>query len=133
MWFVPASFVAEVLAMPPETPIACQICKSASVAPATFSGTVGLAGDNRLAIFDGKTHESMLFTFPADFRGVASSDGVIKNAGIASIKSGLLARVSYRTVGDRREPIAVLLLTIEQCRALEAAERISKAKSGCPD
>jgi hypothetical protein len=58
---------------------------------------------------------------------------VIKNARVASVKPGLLARVSYRTVGDRREPTAVLLLTINQCRELMAAEHISKAASGCPD
>jgi hypothetical protein len=133
MWFVPALFVAAVLAMPPETPIACQVCKNANAPAAVFAGTVRLAGDNRLGIFDGKTHQTMIFSFPAGFRGVSSSDGVIKNAGIASIKPGLLARVSYRTVGDHREPTTVLLLTINQCRALMAAEHISKSKSDCPD
>jgi hypothetical protein len=133
MWFVPAFFVAEVLSMPPESPIACQICRNENTPPAIFSGTVRLAGPNQLGIFDGKVHQTMTFSFPAGFRGVSSSDGVIKDAGIASVKSGLLARVSYRTVGDRREPITVLLLTIQQCRALQAAEHISKSKIDCPD
>ena len=133
MWFVPALLVAEVLAMPPETPIACQVCKNVNEPLAIFSGTVRLAGENQLEVFDGKTHETKLFTFPAGFRGVNSSDGVIKNGGIGSVKPGLLARVSYRTVGDRMEPATVLLLTIQQCRALQAAEHISKSKIDCPD
>jgi hypothetical protein len=133
MLFVAALFVAEVLSMPPETPIACQVCAAATAQPAIFSGTVRLAEGDRLGIFNGKTHQTMIFTFPAGFHGVSSSDGVIKNARVASVKPGLLARVSYRTVGDRREPTAVLLLTINQCRELMAAEHISKAASGCPD
>jgi len=133
MWFAAAFFLAEVLAMPPESPIACQICQNADAPASIFSGTVRLAGDNQLGIFDGKLHQTMTFRFPPGFRGVSSSDGVIKDAGIASVKPGLLARVSYRTIGERREPTTVLLLTINQCRALQAAEHISKAKTDCPD
>jgi len=130
MLFVPVLW-AEVLAMPPETPIACQVCKHE--ATQTFAGTVRLAQDGRLAVFNPKTRESLGFAVPAGFRGVQSSDGQIKDAGLEHVRPGLLARVTYRTLSGRLVPSEVLLLTINQCRALMAAEKISDAKSGCPD
>ena len=131
MLFVPA-LLAAVLTMPPETPIACQVCKND--AALTFAGTVKRADPGRLEIFDGKTRETMAFAIPADFRGVSSSDGVIKNAAVTSARPGLLARVTYHIAGGHQVPSAVLLLTIEQCRALQAAAKISHANdSACPD
>jgi hypothetical protein len=42
--------------------------------------------------------------------------------------------VTYRTLADdRREVMRVLLLTINQCRALVAAERLSDRGADCPD
>jgi hypothetical protein len=132
MLFVQVPFIAEVLTMPPETPIACQVCKHEPVH--TFAGTVQIAEGGRIRIFNGKTHQSMGFAVPENFRGVQSSDGVIKNATLASARPGLLARVTYQTINGRHVPSAVLLLTISQCRALMAAEQISHSKdTDCPD
>jgi hypothetical protein len=75
----------------------------------------------------------MGFIVPADFHGVASSDGKIKDAPLARIPLGLLAQVTYRTDGNRHVVTRILLLTIEQCRALMAAERLSDTPSECPD
>ena len=75
----------------------------------------------------------MGFAVPADFHGVSSSDGVIKNAALGGLPAGLLSRVTYRTVGGHHVPSEILLLTIKQCRALQAAERSRKSASGCPD
>jgi hypothetical protein len=123
--------LGEVLTMPPETPIACQVCKNQAVM--TFAGTVSLAESGHLHVFNGKTHQTVGFTVPADFHGVQSSDGVVKNAGLARVQPGLLARVTYRTIDGHHVPSEILLLTINQCRALQAAEKISKAQIGCPD
>jgi hypothetical protein len=122
---------AEIVSMPAETPIACQVCKHETTQ--LFSGTVKLAEGGRLQIFNGKTHQTMGFTVPADFRGVDSSDGVIKGGPLAKAVPGLLARVTYRTIDGHHVPSQVLLLTINQCRALEAAEKIGHVKTGCPD
>ena len=130
--FEPAPFMANRIVMPVETPIACQVCKGD--APLTFSGTVRQADAGRLGIFNAKTHQSMGFVVPANFRGVTSSDGAIKDAPLDSARPGLLARVTYRTIDGKRVPSQVLLLTIAQCRALMAAERISQKRSSeCPD
>jgi hypothetical protein len=75
----------------------------------------------------------MRFNVPAEFRGVESSDGTVKGAPLASAAPGLLARVTYRTAGEARTVTRVLLLTINQCRALIAAEHLSKTASECPD
>jgi hypothetical protein len=131
--FFPVPMMADVLAMPPETPIACQICKPAAASTGTFSGTVRLADGVRLGVFDGKTHQTMAFSVPAGFHGVRSSDGVIKDATLASVVPGLLARVTYQTVAGHHVPSEILLLTLEQCRALQAAERLTRARSDCPD
>jgi hypothetical protein len=134
MLTIPATLDA-VLSMPRETPIACQVCKHE--APLTFAGTVKRADSGRLEIFSGKTHQSMSFAVPDDFRGVQSSDGVIKNAELARVKPGLLSRVTYRTVGGHHVPSEILLLTIQQCRSLQAAEALSRSRpataSPCPD
>ena len=88
MLFVPVLW-AEVLAMPPETPIACQVCKHE--ATQTFAGTVQLAQPDRLAVFNGKTHQTMGFAVPADFRGVESSDGtIVLSAPTSSTAPGLM-------------------------------------------
>jgi hypothetical protein len=84
-------------------------------------------------VFNGKSHQSMGFEVPADFRGVESSDGKVKGGAVAAVPPGLLARVTYRTEADRRIVTRVLLLTINQCRALVAAERLSKSATDCPD
>jgi hypothetical protein len=126
-----AATVADVLTMPPETPIACQVCKNQAVM--TFSGTVSLAEGGELHVFNGKTHQTLGFAVPADFHGVQSSDGVVKNAGLARVRPGLLARVTYRTIGGHAVPSEILLLTLAQCRALQAAEKLSAAQMGCPD
>jgi hypothetical protein len=132
MLFVQVPLVADVLTMPPGTPIACQVCKHEPVL--TFAGTVELAEGGRIRIFNGKTHQSMGFALPENFRGVTSSDGVIKNAPLTSVRPGLLARMTYQTIDGRHVPSAVLLLTINQCRALMAAEHISHSKdTDCPD
>ncbi len=73
--------------MPPETPIACQVCKPRPTL--IFAGTVKLAQAGRIGVFNGKTHQTMGFTVPADFHGVSSSDGVIKNAAVARVPPGL--------------------------------------------
>jgi hypothetical protein len=131
MLFVPAA-VAEVLMLPPETPIACQVCKHEETL--MFAGMVRLAEGTRLGVFNDKTRQTIAFVVPADFRGVSSSDGVIKNAPLSRVRPGLLARVTYRTVGGDHVPSEVLLLTLNQCRALMAAARLSHAPiTECPD
>jgi hypothetical protein len=132
MWVVPA-LVDATVALPVNTPIPCLICKAETASTLTFSGTVQLAQSNRLDIFNGKTHQTMRFAVPPEFRGVDSSDGQIKGATVARAVPGLLARVTYRTAGEARTVTGVLLLTIEQCRALMAAEHISQTASVCPD
>lgn len=99
MLFVPA-LLAAVLTMPPETPIACHVCTNE--ATQTFVGTVKRADAGRLEVFNGKTHRTMGFALPADFHGVSSSDGVIKNAPAASARPGLLVRVTHRSAGGRQ-------------------------------
>jgi hypothetical protein len=131
MLFAPA-LLAAVLTMPPETPIACQVCKHE--ATLTFAGTVKRAEPGRLEVFNAKTRRSMGFAIPADFRGVSSSDGVIKDEPVTSARPGLLARVTYRPAGGHQIATSVLLLTINQCRALMAAEKLShSADTECPD
>jgi hypothetical protein len=132
MWFVPV-LVDNTVAMPANTPIACLICKAETAATLTFSGTVQVAQNNRLEVFNGKSHQTMRFAVPADFHGVESSDGAIKDATVLRVLPGLLARITYRTAGEARTVTRVLLLTIDQCRALMAAEHISKTASDCPD
>jgi hypothetical protein len=132
MWFVPA-LLAQSVGLPPETPIPCLVCNAESAAVQTFLGTVKTVTPGRIVVFNGKSHQSMGFAVPADFRGVESSDGKIKDAPLARVPPGLLARITYRTVGERRTATQVLLLTINQCRALMAAERLNNAPSGCPD
>jgi len=131
MWFLP--FVAERVALPPETPIPCLVCKAPSESNLIFAGTVQLAQPGRLRVFNGKTRRTMGFIVPAAFLGVDSSDGKIKNAPVTRAAPGLLARVTYQSVGGRYLVTRVLLLTINQCRELMAAERLSKTASGCPD
>ena len=132
MWFA-AFLLAQSVALPLNTPIPCLICTAETTQTAVFSGTVQLSEPGRIRVFDGKTHQSMGFTVPADFRGVESSDGKIKDAAVTHAEPGLLARITYHTAGARNIVTRVLLLTIEQCRALVAAERLSDAPSGCPD
>jgi hypothetical protein len=125
---------AQSVALPPETPIPCLICRVAPAAQLVFSGTVQLAESGRLRVFNGKTRETMGFLVPAGFHGVESSDGKIKDATVTRVSAGLLARVTYRTLADDRlEVTRVLLLTINQCRALVAAERLSDTSADCPD
>jgi hypothetical protein len=130
MWFVPV-LLAQSVALPPNTPIPCLICKPDPAL--VFSGTVQLVAPGRLRVFNGKTHQTIGFIVPADFHGVTSSDGTIKNAPLTRVPVGLLARVTYRTVGDRPVATQILLLTILQCRALMAAERLNDTRSDCPD
>jgi hypothetical protein len=133
MWFVPM-FVAESVPLPPNTPIPCFICAAEpSATTQTFSGTVQSVKPGALRVFNGKTHQTMGFTVPADFHGVESSDGKIKGAPLTRVPPGLLARVTYRTASDRRTVTQILLLTIQQCRALMAAERLSNTPAECPD
>src|ERR1019366_6761693 len=124
MWFVPA-LLAQSVALPPNTPITCLVCKAESAAVQTFLGTVQVVQPGRITVFNGKTHQTMGFGVPADFHGVESSDGKIKDAPLARVPPGLLARITYHTANERRGVTAVLLLTINQCRALMAAERLS--------
>ena len=133
MWFV-AALLAQSVPLPPNTPIACFVCKAETSQALVFSGTVQLAERGRLRVFNGKSHQTMGFEVPADFlRRGEQSDGKIKNGGVAGVPPGLLARVTYRTDQDRRIVTRVLLLTINQCRALVAAERLSHTASDCPD
>ncbi len=132
MWFVPL-FFAESVPLPPNTPIPCLICAATPLTALTFSGTVQFVGPGLLRVFNGKTHQTMGFSVPADFRGVTSSDGKIKDAPLDRVPPGLLARVTYRTVAERLVATQVLLLTINQCRALMAAERLNNAPAECPD
>jgi hypothetical protein len=132
MWFVPA-LVDATVPLPVETPIPCLVCKVEATAMLSFAGTVKLSQPDRLEIFDLKTHETRRFAVPADFRGVESSDGVIKGEAVTRAKPGLLARVTYRAAGGHNQATGVLLLTINQCRALMAAERLSHAPPQCPD
>jgi hypothetical protein len=127
--------LAQSVALPPDTPIPCLVCRSTTQQPElVFSGTVQLAQPGRLRVFDGKTRQTMGFLVPAGFHGVESSDGRIKDAAVTRVPAGLLARVTYRTLAnDRHEVTRVLLLTINQCRALVAAERLSATSVDCPD
>jgi hypothetical protein len=125
--------LAESVPLPPNTPIPCLICRAESVPTLTFSGTVQLAQSGRLRVFNGKTHQTMGFIVPAEFRGVESSDGTIKAGAVSTAAPGLLARVTYRADGGRNEVTRVVLLTINQCRELMAAEHISDTRSECPD
>lgn len=119
--------------LPSNTPIPCLICRPEGAPTLTFSGTVQLVLDGRLRVFNGKTHQTMGFIVPAEFHGVESSDGTIKGGTVASATPGLLARVTYRADGGRNEVTGVLLLTIDQCRELKAAEHLSATRSDCPD
>jgi hypothetical protein len=132
MWFVPV-LVDDTVAMPVNTPIPCLICKADKASMLTFAGTVQLAQAGRVEVFNGKTHQTMRFSVPAEFRGVESSDGKIKAAPVSSVAPGLLARVTYRAAGGHNEATRILLLTINQCRALMAAEHLSQTASECPD
>ena len=132
MWFVPA-LVDATVPMPVNTPIPCLICKAETASTLTFAGTVKLAEAGTLEVFNGKTHQTMRFTVPAGFHGVESSDGTVKDAPVTSARPGLLARVTYRSAGGHNVAARVLLLTINQCRALMAAERLSKSPTDCPD
>ena len=133
MWS-PPPLVDATLALPANTPIPCLVCQADPVTAQTFSGTLQNAQIGRLLVFNGKSHQTMQFVVPPTFRGVASSDGVIKAATVASAKPGLLARVTYRTgAGGANQVTEVLLLTLEQCRALQAAERIGHTPIDCPD
>ena len=125
--------VDEMIPLPSETPIPCLICKAGSAPTATFAGTVQLVQFGAIRVFDGKTHETMGFIVPANFRGVESSDGKIEGAPLERVPPGLLTRVTYRMAGNRRVATRILLLTIDQCRALMAAERLSNAPAECPD
>ena len=127
------SVVAQSVPLPPNTPIPCLVCTAETVQTLVFSGTVQLAEPGRIRVFNGKTRQTMGFIVPADFRGVESSDGKITGADITRIQPGLLARITYRTFGDRPTVTRILLLTINQCRSLMAAEHLSHAASGCPD
>jgi hypothetical protein len=119
--------------LPPNTPIPCLICRAESVPTLTFSGTVQLVLPGRLRVFNGKTHQTMAFIVPAEFRGVESSDGTIKAAPVSTAAPGLLAEITYRAYGGRNEVTRVVLLTINQCRELKAAEQLNATRSDCPD
>lgn len=126
-------FFAGAVPLPPNTPIPCLICRTESGPTLTFSGTVQLVLPGRLRVFNGKTHQTMAFIVPAEFRGVESSDGTIKAAAVSTAAPGLLAQVIYRADGGRNEVTRVVLLTINQCRELMAAEHLSDTRSECPD
>ena len=127
------SVVAQSVALPPNTPIPCFVCKAETSQTLVFSGTVQSAEPGRIRVFNGKTHQTLGFIVPADFRGVESSDGKIAGAEVTRIPPGLLARITYRMVEDRKIVTRILLLTINQCRSLMAAERLSNTPSSCPD
>jgi hypothetical protein len=123
-----------VLPIPPSTPIPCLICRATAEADATtFSGTVSRADGVGLRVYNPTTRGSMEFVAPADFRGVDSGDGVIRNAPLARATPGLLARVTYTSRGGRNELSHVLLLTVAQCRSLVASARLDDVKTACPD
>jgi hypothetical protein len=132
MWFVPALIDATV-PLPDYTPIPCLVCKAEASAILSFAGSVKLSQPDRLDVFDLKTHETRHFTVPPDFQGVESSDGVIKGAPVTRAKPGLLAQVTYRSAGGHNQATRVLLLTINQCRALMAAEVLNQVPAQCPD
>lgn len=127
------SDVTQNVPLPPNTPIPCLVCKMETAQTLVFSGTVQLTQPGRIRVFNGKTHQTMGFIVPADFRGVESSDGKIAGADVTRVPPGLLARITYRTVADQPTVTRILLLTINQCRALMAAERLSNSPSDCPD
>ncbi len=132
MWFAPL-LVDATVALPVNTPIPCIVCKAETASTLSFDGTVKLAQPGRLDIFNGKSHQTMGFVVTRDFHGVESSDGTIKDAPLSRATPGLLARVTYRSVGGRSQVTRVLLLTINQCRELKAAEQLSDTPAGCPD
>jgi hypothetical protein len=132
VWLAPP-LVDATVAMPANTPIPCIVCKAENATELSFSGTVKIAQPGTVEIFNAKTHETMRFSIPADFRGVDSSDGAIKDAPVTRATPGLLARVTYRAAGGHNRATRVLLLTINQCRALIAAERLGKSATECPD
>jgi hypothetical protein len=88
---------------------------------------------SRLRVFNQKTRQSMTFAVPAGFHNVASSDGIITAAPLDRATPGLLTRVTYRRVDGHEIASEVLLLTIEQCRSLEASERLTDSRTDCPD
>jgi hypothetical protein len=126
--------LSTVVPVPIDTPIPCLICREVAKAGAvTFSGTVALNTPTTLRVFNPKTLESMVFTVPPDFRGVESGDGVIKDATLARATPGLAAQVTYVSVHGRNTATRVLLLTVGPCRSLAASERLTDAKTECPD
>jgi hypothetical protein len=125
--------IAQNVPLPPNTPIPCFVCTAQTAQTLVFSGTVQLAQPGRIRVFNGKTHQTMGFIVPADFRGVESSDGKIAGADVSRVPPGLLARITYWTLAGRPIVTRILLLTINQCRSLMAAERLSNTASGCPD
>jgi hypothetical protein len=125
--------VAQNVPLPPNTPIPCLVCAAQNAEMLVFSGTVQLTQPGWIRVFNGKTHETMGFIVPADFHGVESSDGKIAGADVTRVPAGLLARITYRTVQARAIVTRILLLTINQCRSLMAAERLNSTASGCPD
>jgi hypothetical protein len=130
--FVPPP-VNEILPMPTFAPIPCVVCEAAT-ALATFDGTLQLSQVGHLQVFDSSSHRTMAFEVPPKFRGVDSSDGVIKGGTLAVALPGLLARVTYRTVARGHNQLThVLLLTRAQCAALQSAERINHTPIDCPD
>ncbi len=133
MWFIAAALLAASVPLPVDTPIPCLVCAPPANSEQTFAGTVQSSQPGRILIFNGKSHQTMGFLVPADFHAVQSSDGKIKDAPVTTASPGLLARVTYRSVEGDNQATLVLLLTINQCRALEAAEKLSRTRTYCPD
>ena len=133
MWFILAALAGANVPLPVDTPIPCLVCSSPANPAQTFAGTVQLAQPGRIRIFNGKSHQTMGFVVPAGFHAVQSSDGKIKDGPVTSATPGLLVRVTYRSVNGQNQVTGVLLLTINQCRSLEAAEKLSNTRADCPD
>ncbi len=127
-------FLSTVLPVPTDSPIPCLICQaSLTAATATFSGTVARSDAMILRIYNATSLRSMVFAVPANFHGVDSGDGVVKNATLERATPGLLARVTYVSVNGRNTASRVLLLTVAQCRSLAASERLTQTRTACPD
>lgn len=133
MWPLLTALIVATVPLPPETPIPCLVCAAVHPVELTFSGTVKNAQPGRLEVFDLKSHQTMSFPIPPGFHGVESSDGSIAGAPVTRAKPGLLAQVTYRATPGSTAVIKVVLLTINQCRELKAAEKLSNTPSDCPD
>jgi hypothetical protein len=96
-------------------------------------GLVQRVFDDRLLLFDPKTHQTSVVFFSAGFRNVDSNDGVLHHVPIARAKPLMAALVTYRIVRTRMVATHVELLTASGCLILQSAETRLHQPPSCPD